>query len=304
MQKKQISFRFISVLVALLVLNVMIVPSKVSAAESKVNLGSTESYAVLAYSTITNTGSTVISGSAGGNIGVSTGTSVTGFPPGTVSDGTIHLNDADAIKAQSDLVTAYNDAAGRTVTSDLTGKDLGGLTLTSGVYHFSSSAQLTGKVTLDAQGDPDAAFIFQIGSTLTTASSSSVSLINGARYCRVFWQVGTSATLGTSTSFIGHIFAMESITATKGATVQGQLLARTGAVTLDNNTITNGVCAAVAATATPAAGTTTGTGTVTPASGSEITKTGETNMDFIILGFVFLGMSAGLTVYLRRKWTR
>lgn len=304
MQKKQISFRFISVLVALLVLNVMIVPSKVSAAEPKVNLGSTESYAVLAYSTITNTGSTVISGSAGGNIGVSTGTSVTGFPPGTVSDGTIHLNDADAIKAQTDLVTAYNDAAGRTVTSDLTGKDLGGLTLTSGVYHFSSSAQLTGTVTLDAQGDPDAAFIFQIGSTLTTASSSSVSLINGARYCRVFWQVGTSATLGTSTSFIGHIFAMESITATTGATVQGQLLARTGAVTLDNNTITNGVCAAVAATATPAAGTSTGTGTVTPASGSEITKTGETNMDFIILGFVFLGMSAGLTVYLRRKWTR
>jgi type VI secretion system secreted protein VgrG len=119
------------------------------------------------------------------------------------------------------------------------------MTLTSGVYKFDTAAQLTGELTLDAEGDPDAAFIFQIGSTLTTANASSIVLINEAQYCRVFWQVGSSATLGTDSSFIGHIFAMTSITATTGAEIQGQLLARTGAVTLDSNIITNGVCAAV-----------------------------------------------------------
>lgn len=213
------------------------------AAEATVYLGSTENFAVLAGSTVTNTGTTVISGSAGGNVGLSPGTSVTGFPPGTISDGTIHAADAVALQAQTNLVIAYDDAAGRTVTSDLTGQDLGGMTLTSGVYQFDTSAQLTGTLTLDAEGDPDAAFIFQIGSTLTTASDSSVVLINEAQYCRVFWQVGTSATLGTDSQFIGHIFAMTSITATTGAEIQGQLLARTGAVTLDSNIITNGVCA-------------------------------------------------------------
>jgi len=213
------------------------------AAEATVDLGSTENFAVLASSTVTNTGSTVISGSAGGNVGLSSGTSVTGFPPGTISDGAIHIADAVALQAQTDLVVAYNDAAGRTVTSNLTGQDLGGMTLTSGVYKFDSSAQLTGTLTLDAEGDPDAAFIFQIGSTLTTASDSTIVLTGGAVYCRVFWQVGSSATLGTDSQFIGHIFAMTSITATNGAEIQGQLLARTGAVTLDSNIITNGVCA-------------------------------------------------------------
>lgn len=234
---------------AVLICAMIIAPVKVLAAEATVDLGSTVNFAVLAASTVTNTGSTVISGSAGGDVGVSSGTSVTGFPPGTISDGTIHLGDTAAIQAQTDLVTAYNDAAGRSVTTNLTGQNLGGMILKSGVYRFDSAAQLTGTLTLDAEGDPDAAFIFQIGSTLTTANASSVVLINEAQYCRVFWQVGSSATLGTNSQFIGHIFAMTSITATTGATIQGQLLARTGAVTLDTNIITNGVC--VAATPPP-----------------------------------------------------
>ena len=242
----------ISTFLAFALIVLVALPVNVSAAEPTVNLGTTAGFAVLAGSTITNTGSSIISGSVGGNIGVSPGSSVTGFPPGTVLDGTIHVNDAVAIQAQSDLVTAYNDTAGRPVTADLTGQDLGGMVLTTGVYSFSSSAQLTGTLTLDAQGDPEAVFIFQIGSTLTTASNSAVSLINGARFCRVFWQVGSSATLGTSTQFAGHIFALTSITANTSATVQGQLLARNGAVTLDSNTITNGECTATSATTTDA----------------------------------------------------
>lgn len=256
----------------MLVCAMLLIPARVMAAEAPVNLGTTENFAVLAGSTVTNTGPTVISGSAGADVGVSPGTSITGFPPGTNTGGTIHAGDAVAIQAQTDLVTAYNDAAGRTVTADLTGQDLGGLILTSGVYFFESAAQLTGTLTLDAEGNPDAAFIFQIGSTLTTASTSSVSLINGAQYCRVFWQVGSSATLGTGSQFIGHIFAMASITATTGATVQGQLLARTGAVTLDSNILTNGVCATPTSTPT-ATPTPTGTPDAMPTPTPTLTPT-------------------------------
>jgi len=250
----------------------MAIPTITMAAptQSTVNLGTTATFAVLAGSVITNTGTTTIGGSVGGNIGVSPGSAVTGFPPGIVSDGTIHSDDAPSSLAKDDLVTAYNDAAGRTPTVDLTGQDLGGLTLTTGVYHFSSSAQLTGTLTLDAQGDPEAVFIFQIGTTLTTASNSSVSLINGARFCRTFWQVGSSATLGTTTHFVGHIFAMQSITLNTGATMQGQLLARNGAVTLDSNTITNGICD-ISTTSTPVStstATATSTSTATPMSTS------------------------------------
>jgi len=258
---------------AIFIGSIIITPQQVNAATAKVNLRSTANFAVLAGSTVTNTGSTVIRGSAGGDVGLSPGSSVTGFPPGTISDGTIHASDAMALQAKTDLVTAYNDAAGRTVTSNLTSQNLGGLTLTSGVYKFNSSAQLTGTLILDAQGNPDAAFIFQIGSTLTTASGSAVSLINEARYCRVFWQVGTSATIGTGSHFIGHIFAMTSITATTGATVQGQLLARNGAVTLDTNTITNGVCAAAAPTPT-ATPTPSGAPTATPSVSPTATPSG------------------------------
>ena len=150
----------------------------------------------------------------------------------------MHAADAVALQAQNDLTTAYNAAAGLAPTQNLTGQDLGGLTLTPGVYFFSSSAQLTGTLTLNDLGDPNAQFVFQIGSTLTTASNSSVVTINGGSMpgCNVFWQVGSSATLGTGTAFEGHILALTSITLNTGATIlDGSALARNGAVTLDTN---------------------------------------------------------------------
>ncbi|HBP38637.1 MAG TPA: hypothetical protein DD640_07845 [Clostridiales bacterium] len=299
-----------------LLLMIMAVPAAASAAEAPVNLGSTAGFAVLAGTTITNTGPTTIGGSVGGDIGVSPGTAITGFPPGILSDGIIHSADATALQAQADLVIAYDDAASRALTADLTGQDLGGLTLTTGVYKFSSSAQLTGTLILDAEGDPEAVFIFQISSTLTTASGSTVSLINGARFCRIFWQVGSSATLGTNTTFVGHVFALTSIAAQTGATVQGQLLARNGEVTLDNNTITNGVCEAVpsptpTATESSAAETTGATSAaettgVTSAIDDELPTTGESGnaTTSIIIGLILLGLAASLTFYLRRSRSR
>lgn len=194
-----------------------------------VPLGSAATFGVLAGSTVTNTGASIITG----NLGVSPGTAVTGFPPGTVT-GTIYSAGAVAGQAQVDLTTAYNNAAGQASTANLTGQNLGGLTLTPGVYTFSSSAQLTGTLTLNGNG----VYIFQIGSTLTTASSSAVVLAGGALASNVFWQVGSSATLGTGTSFNGTILALASITATTGATINGAFLARNGAVTLDTNTVT------------------------------------------------------------------
>jgi len=248
--------RFIPLLLTLLLIVMMAVPAmpdKSLAAQPTVGLGTTESFAILAGATVTNTGTTTINGSAGGDVGVSPGAAVTGFPPGILSVGTIHAADAVAAQAQIDLTTAYNDAVGRTGAVNLSGQDLGGLTLTPGVYSFSSSAQLTGTLTLDGLNQLDPVFVFQVGSTLTTASGSNVNLLNGARYCRTFWQVSSSATLGTNSDFVGHIFALTSITATNGARVQGQLLARNGAVTLNSNTITNGFCATPAAPPVPPA---------------------------------------------------
>jgi hypothetical protein len=207
------------------------------AAQSTVGLGTADSFAVLAGSTVTNTGPSTING----DLGVSPGTAVTGFPPGTVH-GTIHAADAVAGQAQTDLTTAYNDAAGRTPAATVSG-DLGGQTLTAGVYKSASSLGLTGALTLDAQGNPNAVFIFQAGSTLTTASGSHVNLINGAQPCNVFWQIGSSATLGTSSFLSGNILALTSISIDNGVTVQGRALARNGAVTLINDTITAAQCA-------------------------------------------------------------
>ena len=198
-----------------------------------VPLGTASSYAVLGGSTVTNTGPTVISG----DLGLSPGTSLTGFPPGSVVGGSIHVNDAPAMQAQNDLTTAYNDAAGRLLPTTLSG-DIGGQTLFPGVYKSSSSLMITGSVVLDGQGNSNAVFIFQIGSTLTTISGSHVILINGASANNVFWQVGASATLGTGSSFQGSILALTSITVTTGANILGRMLARNGAVTLDTNTIT------------------------------------------------------------------
>lgn len=205
-----------------------------ASAQTAPTLGTAGSFAVLAGQTVTNTGPTVVTG----DVGVSPGSAIVGFPPGTVLLGTIHAANAVALQAQTDLTAAYNSLASEGCTLDLTGQDLGGLTLLAGVYCFSSSAQLTGPLTLDAQGDPAAVFIFKTGSTLTTASGSSVALINGASVCNVFWQIGSSATLGTTSSFAGNILALTSITLTTGANVTGRTLARNGAVTLDSNTVT------------------------------------------------------------------
>jgi hypothetical protein len=220
-----------------------------SALGAPVGLGTAASYAVLAGSTVTNAGSSVIHG----DLGVSPGTAVVGFPPGTVvPPGVIHAGDAPAAQAQIDLTTAYNDAAGRASNASITGQDLGGKTLTTGVYTASTSQQLTGALTLDAKGDPSAVFVFQIGSTLTTASASSVVLVNGASPCNVYWQVGSSATLDTGTAFAGTIMALTSATLNTGATVEGRVLARNGAVTLDDNVITAPDCATSSGvTATP-----------------------------------------------------
>lgn len=213
----------------------MILTAKVSGSGSPAapNMGTTTNFAVLANSTITNTGNTILTG----DLGLSPGSSVTGFPPGVVG-GVQHVTDATAAQAQVDLTAAYTDLQGRGGAVDKTGIDLGTLTLSPGIYKYTSSAQLTGTLTLDAGGNPGAVWIFQIGSTLTTAAASSVSIINGGSAGNVFWQVGSSATLGTTTAFKGSILAQASITLTTGASISGRALARTAAVTLDTNVIT------------------------------------------------------------------
>ncbi len=202
---------------------------------AQVSLGAAQSFGVLAGSAVTNTGPTVVLG----DVGVSPGSAISGFPPGTVVGGALHSNDALAIQAQMDLTVAYNAVAGMTCNTNLSGQDLGGMTLMPGVYCFNTSAQLTGILTLDAQNNPNAIFIFQIGTTLTTASNAAVNVINGGSRFNVYWQVGSSATIGTGTAFSGHILALTSITVTTGASVTGSLLARNGAVTLDSNLITS-----------------------------------------------------------------
>jgi hypothetical protein len=194
------------------------------------NLGTALNFTVLAGSTVTNTGPSVITG----NLGLDPGSSVTGFPPGTVT-GVKHISDAVALQAKNDLSTAYTDAANAPVTTDMTGLNLGGENLTPGVYKFDSSAQLTGPLTLSGNG----IYIFQIGSTLTTASNSVVLTTNGAQACGVFWQVGSSATLGSATHFQGTLMALTSITMVTGANIiSGRAMARNGALTLDANDIT------------------------------------------------------------------
>ena len=209
------------------------------AAQLPVNLGSTVSFVALAGSTTTNTGPTVVNG----NVGVSPGTAVTGFPPGTVlAPYAIHASDGTASTAQADLTTAYLDAVGRTATPSASGNvagDLGGLTLTPGLYNSTSSLGITGTLTLNGQGNPNSVFIFQVASSLSTASGSQVVLTNGAQAANVFWQVGSSATLGTYSVFDGTILAQASVSLATGAALDGRALARTGAVTLDANTANN-----------------------------------------------------------------
>ena len=204
----------------------------VSAAPLLIRLGEAEKITILGASTVTNAGPTKVIG----NLALSPGVSVTGFPPGTIVGGSIHIGDALATQAHADALTAYNQLAGETFTTNLTGQNLGGMTLTPGVYYFATAAALNGILTLDTGGDPNAAFHFQIGTTLTTAVSSNITLLNG-NTVNIFWQVGTSATIGVGSTFTGNILADQSITINSGATINGRLIAINAAVTLDSNTI-------------------------------------------------------------------
>lgn len=222
----------------LLMLGLASLFSAVASAQT-VPLGSAASFGVLAGSAITSVGPTVITGDLG--IHPNNASSVTGFsfstPPGPgIVNGATHFANAVALQAQNDATTAYNTLAALPCTATIPG-DLGGMTLTPGVYCSNSTMGLTGAVTLNGQGDPAARFVFKVGSALTTASGASVNLVNGAQSCNVFWQVGSSATLGTGTNFLGTVIAFTSVTITTGTSVNGRTIARNGAVTAGSASI-------------------------------------------------------------------
>ncbi|WP_414637432.1 ice-binding family protein [Amycolatopsis sp.] len=243
-----------------------------SAAEAPVGLGTAGSYSVLGGQAVTNTGPSTLAG----DLGVSPGTAITGFPPG-ITAGATHAADAPAAQAQSDLVIAYNDAAGRAPTASVAG-DLVGQTLTGGVYHSTGPLALSGTLTLDGRGDPGTVWIFQVASTLITASASHVNLINGAQACHVYWQVGSSATLGTTSNFVGTIMALTSITVATGTVVDGRALARNGQVSLDDNVFTTPGCDTTPTTTTTPPTTTDTTSSTAPTDSTTetTTTTGET----------------------------
>ena len=283
--KMRLCRKIVPIFAALLLIGALIVPAPAMAADygPTVPLGTTESFAVLAGSTVTNTGPTTIIG----DVGLFPGTAITG-KASIVLTGTYHQTDAVAQGAKDDLVTAYNNAAGRPGPT-LIATELGGKTLYPGVYYSASGTfQITGTLTLDAQGNDENVFIFLTDSTLVTASQSVVRVINGARFCRIFWKVGSSATLGTYSLFRGHIFALASITATTGAWIQGQLLAQTGAVTLDSNTIINGECTNTTPPYVPP--------TFPPTSPTSLPPTGDNTTGMTTPGFLII--SAGVALIL------
>ena len=250
-------------------------------------------YGILAGSTITNTGPTTISGTAGGDVGLSPGTSYTGSGSVT-SSGTNHITDSAASIAQADLVTAYDDL-GVPAPTILSSPDLAGRTLLAGTNAATAGTlSNSGNVILDAQGDPTAVFVFQAASTAIASTGSTMTLANGAQACNVYWRVGSSATLGVNSTFIGHVYALTSITANTGASINGQLLARNGAVSLDTNTIVNNACTAATTTSSTAGGATTtvaGSATTVPGGGIlPVTGAYAETLVFLAVVLVILGI--------------
>ncbi|MCU1483784.1 MAG: hypothetical protein JWN67_530 [Actinomycetia bacterium] len=239
--------------------SLLLVTGADAAVVATVPLATSAQYSVLAGSTVTNTGPTTL----GASLGLAPGTSITGFPPGiVVPPGTTNATNPAAAQAKLDLTAAYINAAGRPIDGTTTA-DLANLHLQGGVYAGpgKGALSLTGPLVLDGAGDPTTVFVFQTNSTLITASGSTVTLVNGAQECNVFWQVGSSATLGTGSTFTGTILALESITVTNGVTVHGRAMARNAAVTLENDTFTAPLCAAQVA---PTTTTTSSTSTTLP----------------------------------------
>ena len=266
-----------------------------------IDLGTAEAFSVLGGETVTNTGDSVLANS----VGVSPGSAIVGFPPGIVQPpGTIEATTPVAAQAQADSTAAYLDALGRPL-NETTTADLTGLTLVGGVYAGPSNSPLSlpGTLTLDGEGNPNSVFIFQTDSTLVTGPGSTVSLINGAQACNVFWQVGSSATLDTGSTFVGNILALTSITVADSVTIQGRALAQTGEVTLINDTFTQVGCdlsqvttTTVAATTTTAAGTPTtsaGSGTTTPPV-TDLPLTGRSNAEILLLAIGALTLGIGV----------
>lgn len=279
-------------------------------AATSVDLGTAESFAVLAGTTITNTGSTTITG----DVGLHPGDAITGFTDVTL-EGAEHIGDAIASGAKDALVSAYDDAAAATPVNNVP-TELGGTIITPGVY-ASATLGLTGTLTLDGEG----VYIFQAGSTLITAPGSSVELINGASACDVYWQVGSSATLDTTTSFKGTIMALTSIALNDGVTLEGRALARNGAVTMINDTIDSSSCAAPSPTASPssdaspaASPSATASSGVNPATTLPPTDTSDTSPDgslgqslpivFVLFAIAMVAVLGAFDIKSRRTPTR